>query len=753
MSETIEVGRLGNQIIRNVAVSLLAQRHNLFIKYCNYEKIKQLGITLFSGENNYDSSILLTDDNYTLVLNTPFLTYNIEPNQHYFQTKEITNMIYHYLHQEDVRECIVNANPFKNRYKSNNDLYVHIRLTDAEQYNPGINYYLNTISNICFDRLYISSDDINHSIIKQIIHIYPSSTILTYDEIQTFQFGSTCKHIILSHGSFSAVIGYLGFFSTVYYPAYDINKMWYGDMFSIDGWNKMETNDLSLCTYYINHKDEFYGEDGHKMLLSGLKQLIQPITDTKVIGIDVGSCVGNYIENLEYICSEKDSSILCFEPNPLNIETLESKIRHKKHVKLFKQCLSNETTVDSFYNMKDSVNFHGNALGGLRSGGTKICDVEVNRLDDVLDMEFNQQNIGDDRSVVIKFININAMGNDTNVIKGLQRYLHKTQYIVFECSNCLDDFRGPGIKEPMKDIVDFLSQNGFNTYRVGTKKLLKVNDEYWHPMYEKIKYWSSCFAIKKNDPLIHQLVNEQFDYIFTKNCGIKVPSFVINLPSEIYRKNHMKELLSTLDLSFSFFEACNGDHIQFVKTVISDKVLLLQHDNDNYFYDLNLRLNGTKLTKGELGCAISHIQLYKKLVNDTTNELYLIFEDDAKMMDCITPDIIHFYLRNLPEPSTYDVAHLSVSDYYPFKKCININSYYYTPEKDYFNRLTSYVVTKRGAQKLLQAVYPCIGYPADDLLSTLHLCSHDFKVIVPNQTLFVHAGFESVIGKLNTTII
>ena len=34
-------------------------------------------------------------------------------------------------------------------------------------------------------------------------------------------------------------------------------------------------------------------------------------------------------------------------------------------------------------------------------------------------------------------------------------------------------FRGPGIKNPMKDIVDFLSKNGFDTYRIGTKKLFK----------------------------------------------------------------------------------------------------------------------------------------------------------------------------------------------------------------------------------------------------------------------------------------
>tara|TARA_B000000477_G_scaffold116606_1_gene114579 strand:- start:167 stop:292 length:126 start_codon:yes stop_codon:yes gene_type:complete len=40
---------------------------------------------------------------------------------------------------------------------------------------------------------------------------------------------------------------------------------------------------------------------------------------------------------------------------------------------------------------------------------------------------------------MIKFIKIDTEGNDTNVIKGLEKYLPKTKYIIFECSDCLDD--------------------------------------------------------------------------------------------------------------------------------------------------------------------------------------------------------------------------------------------------------------------------------------------------------------------------
>jgi len=36
------------------------------------------------------------------------------------------------------------------------------------------------------------------------------------------------------------VIGYLSFFSNIYYPPYEKGKIWYGDMFSIPGWKEIK---------------------------------------------------------------------------------------------------------------------------------------------------------------------------------------------------------------------------------------------------------------------------------------------------------------------------------------------------------------------------------------------------------------------------------------------------------------------------------------------------------------------------------
>jgi FkbM family methyltransferase len=270
-------------------------------------------------------------------------------------------------------------------------------------------------------------------------------------------------------------------------------------------------NPVELADYYVKNRQEFYGEFGHDFLLNKLKRVISPIIDPniKIIGIDVGCCVGNYLQHIYDLCPEQNKQILCFEPNPSNNYKLEQIVNQNYHLKLFKTCVSNEPSISAFYNWKDStINDIGNGLACLRGGGDKICDVDVVKLDDILDNEYKNENI------IIKFMKIDTEGNDGNVIKGLVKYLPKTKYIIFECSDCLDDIRGPGIENPMKDIVDFLSKNGFDTYRIGTRKLFKVNDEYWNQTYEDLKFWSNCFALKKEDIIINQLINKQFDYVF-----------------------------------------------------------------------------------------------------------------------------------------------------------------------------------------------------------------------------------------------
>ena len=224
MSNTLKLGRLCNCIIRNVGFSLIAKQHNLHVSYAMYKEITQeLGILLFIGTQKY-KRLRRTDVNHRnykeLLTLTPPINYNLSCRD-WLQTQSITDLIYKDLRGDTQKSSIMKCNPFKDRYNTNDDLFIHIRLGDVEIFNPGIEYYVKCIQQITFTNLYISTDTPEHSIIVQLQSKYPNLNLIKKSPIQSIQFGSTCKYIVLSGGTFSAVIGYLGFFTKeIYYSKY-----------------------------------------------------------------------------------------------------------------------------------------------------------------------------------------------------------------------------------------------------------------------------------------------------------------------------------------------------------------------------------------------------------------------------------------------------------------------------------------------------------------------------------------------------
>ena len=236
MSMTLLNGRLGNTVIRNLAVSLIAKKCNLKVTYCQEEEFDRLGLDLFSGSQVYSQTELLTDDNYFTYYHASSLHSNIKTPQssEFYQTKPIIDLLYEHLHSAEVKEKIINKNPFRIRYQNNNDLFIHIRLGDVVRFNPGLEYYLEMMKRIQFDHVYIGTDSPDHPIVQKILQEYPNAMLYLVDEVTTFQFASTAKHILLSNGTFSAIIGYLAYYSTVYYP--EPRVQWHGDIFSIPSW-------------------------------------------------------------------------------------------------------------------------------------------------------------------------------------------------------------------------------------------------------------------------------------------------------------------------------------------------------------------------------------------------------------------------------------------------------------------------------------------------------------------------------------
>ena len=134
---------------------------------------------------------------------------------------------------------ILEANQFRDRHGNNNDLVVHIRLGDAIENNPGLEYYENMMARVDpYDKAWLATDEVNHPICQSLIEKY-GFIPLDYNAVDTLKFGSTCRQIILSGGTFSWIMAVMGYQTQkVFYPDYNKRRIWHGDIFVFDDWIK-----------------------------------------------------------------------------------------------------------------------------------------------------------------------------------------------------------------------------------------------------------------------------------------------------------------------------------------------------------------------------------------------------------------------------------------------------------------------------------------------------------------------------------
>jgi len=198
-------GRLGNRFFINIAASLLAEKHNLYIEYEHGDDVKPL-FPLFVGTKRYATTVSVNDENYVSLFNKESIDTNLYFHD-YFQSTNVTMLTHKYIHSK-----LLHRTPCK----ENNDCFIHVRLGDVAEWNPGVTYYQGILDTLTVDRVYLTTDSKNHPIVQTLMQ---NPKIIYYDAspIDTILFAASKRYVILSHGTFSGMIGYLAFHSTVYF--------------------------------------------------------------------------------------------------------------------------------------------------------------------------------------------------------------------------------------------------------------------------------------------------------------------------------------------------------------------------------------------------------------------------------------------------------------------------------------------------------------------------------------------------------
>ncbi|WP_148245153.1 glycosyltransferase family 25 protein [Enterobacter asburiae] len=160
--------------------------------------------------------------------------------------------------------------------------------------------------------------------------------------------------------------------------------------------------------------------------------------------------------------------------------------------------------------------------------------------------------------------------------------------------------------------------------------------------------------------------------------------FVISLKRSYERRKSIEERLTSLGLEYEIFTAIDG-------RLLSDSELILFTKKTNY-----------AIEPGEIGCSLSHVSIYAKMVAENTSSA-LILEDDAILFDDL-PTVLHSLAATID--NTPCVTLLTPIDKYIGNPADTISSKYKTHRFIEGTGAYGYVVNLPAAIKLVAFLYP-----------------------------------------------
>ncbi|MDC9591625.1 glycosyltransferase family 25 protein [Xenorhabdus sp. XENO-10] len=122
--------------------------------------------------------------------------------------------------------------------------------------------------------------------------------------------------------------------------------------------------------------------------------------------------------------------------------------------------------------------------------------------------------------------------------------------------------------------------------------------------------------------------------------------FVINLAKDTERRESIKKQAETFGLQIQFIDAVNGKDL-----------------SDNDINQLCKDFHGNGMTLGVLGCSLSHLKIYEKIINDNL-DMALILEDDAKLNKAVSSVYSLIEKYNLRSKNKSFIYLLSITNEY-----------------------------------------------------------------------------------------
>lgn len=201
------------------------------------------------------------------------------------------------------------------------------------------------------------------------------------------------------------------------------------------------------------------------------------------------------------------------------------------------------------------------------------------------------------------------------------------------------------------------------------------------------------------------------------------PIWVANLARSPERRRFMQQQFESMNLPYRIINASDGKKLSPEE--------LQKYSQRHAFKD-----KGRELSKGEIGCALTHAKMYQQMLDDNLDEV-LILEDDI----VITQDLLNVLLQRRKFPPDWEAVNFANT----WAKAIPrgepvCKDYRICKFKSIANRTSAYLINRQGAKKLIEHLYP-IRLPADDLMGRTRITGLHLYGITPS--VVAPASFKS----------
>lgn len=212
-----------------------------------------------------------------------------------------------------------------------------------------------------------------------------------------------------------------------------------------------------------------------------------------------------------------------------------------------------------------------------------------------------------------------------------------------------------------------------------------------------------------------------------------IPVFIVNLPSATGRRNAILSQCHAIGLQATLVEAVDGRNL-------SPEELAACYDAKR------AGAAGRELSRPEIGCALSHLKIYRKILDDNLPGA-LILEDDAQLGAAL-PEVLREVALKTP-PDTPSVILLSHLKYYVLKNAVPLDNgrklVFPYPKRD-AARTHGYFITRAGARLLHKNLFP-VWNVADNWTSFTRELQLELKAVVPYCIGLGEHSRDSIIEK------